>query len=92
MATTAASTPERESRQEKASKTEIVVVDLGQPQPSQQVRNLRKGRGKLMTRIERIVDDLIDAGTVKSTAHPVVIVVREQSSPFWFFGDVRADD
>jgi len=55
----------------------MIVVDLGEPQPSLQVKRLRKGEGKLMTHVERIVNDLIEAGTVKGTAQPVVIVVRE---------------
>ena len=66
----------------------MVVVDLGEPQSSLQVTRLRKGQGKLMTHVEQIVNDLIEAGTVKSTAQPVVIVVRESSS---FFG-MGSDD
>jgi hypothetical protein len=86
MATTAAGTTEhRESRgQEKTGKSEIVIVDLDEPQSPQQIRRLRKGRGKLATRVERIVNELIEAGTVKSTAQPVVIVVRESMSPLSF--------
>jgi hypothetical protein len=38
-----------------------------------------------MSRVERIVADLVEAGTVKSTAQPVVIVVRETPVPFWSF-------
>jgi hypothetical protein len=48
---------------------------------------LRKGRGKLMVHVERIVADLAEAGTVKPGAQPVVIVVREVPSPFWFLGE-----
>jgi DNA-binding TFAR19-related protein (PDSD5 family) len=86
MATTAAGTTEhRESRgQEKTGKSEIVIVDLDEPQSPQQIRRLRKGKGKLATRVERIVNELIEAGTVKSTAQPVVIVVRESMSPLSF--------
>jgi hypothetical protein len=46
----------------------------------------RTAAAKLMTRVERIVNDLIEAGTVKSTAQPVVIVVREHTS-FMGFGE-----
>jgi hypothetical protein len=38
-----------------------------------------------MTRVERIVADLVEVGTVKSTAQPVVIVMRETPLPFWSF-------
>jgi hypothetical protein len=79
---------ERESRaQDKTGTSQIVVVDLDEPQPSRMVKLLRKGRGKLMTRVERIVADLTEAGTIKSGAQPVVIVVREAPAPFWFLGD-----
>ena len=91
MATTpAGATEHRESRaQDRTSKSELVVVDLGEAQSTREVRRLRKGRGKLMNRVERIVDDLVDAGTIKSTAQPVVIVVRESVSPFSF---LESDD
>src|SRR2546426_7523576 len=79
--TTGTSTAEqRGSRdQDKTAKHPIVVVDLGEAQSSRHVNRLRKGQGKLMAHVEQIVSDLIEAGTVKSTAQPVVIVVREYS-------------
>jgi len=83
--TTTTGTAEHRSAREadKTSKHPIVVVDLGEAQSSRHVNRLRKGQGKLMTHVEQIVSDLIEAGTVKSTAQPVVIVVREYSP--WFF-------
>ena len=86
MATTGAGPAEREPRQEKTGTSQIVVVDIDEAQPSRQVKMLRKGRGKLMARVERIVADLAEAGTVKSGAQPIVIVVREAPSPFWLLG------
>jgi hypothetical protein len=87
MATTGTAA-ERESRQqEKAGTSQIVVVDLDEAQPARRVKLLRKGRGKLMARVERIVADLAEAGTIKSGAQPVVIVVREAPAPFWFLED-----
>jgi hypothetical protein len=88
MATTGPGAAERESRQqEKPGTSQIVVVDVDEAQPSRQVKLLRKGRGKLMAHVERIVADLAEAGTVKSGTQPVVIVVREVPSPFWFLGE-----
>jgi hypothetical protein len=84
MATTAAGTTEHREPRDRAGKTEIVIVDLDKVQTPRDVRLLRKGRGKLATRVERIVNELIEAGTVKSTAQPVVIVVREVMSPLSF--------
>ena len=87
MAVTGTSGTERDSRQqEKSGTSQIVVVDLDEAQPSRRVRQLRKGRGKLMTHVERIVADLVQAGTVKSTVQPVVIVVRETPAS-WFWED-----
>ena len=88
MAATATGTTEsREPReQEKSSKSQIVIVDLDEPQPSRLVSRLRKGRGKLLTKVARIINDLTEAGTIKPMAQPVVIVVREVPSPF-FFGE-----
>jgi Family of unknown function (DUF6200) len=84
MATTAAGTTEHREPRDKVGKAEIVIVDLDKVQTSRDVRLLRKGRGKLARRVERIVNDLIEAGTVKSTAQPVVIVVRTSMSPLSF--------
>ena len=85
MATTATGTPEqRESReQDKASKSQIVVVDLDELQSPVAVKRLRKGKGKLFNHVERIVKDLVDDGTVKASSQPVVIVVRELPAPPW---------
>jgi hypothetical protein len=84
MATTAVGGTEHREPRDKSGSTEIVIVDLEKVQTSRDVRLLRKGRGKLTSRVQRIVKDLIDAGTVKSTAQPVVIVVRESISPLSF--------
>lgn len=91
MATTATSAPEQRESREHASKSQIVVVDLGDPQSSVAVKRLRKGKGKLFANVEQIVKDLVEDGTVKSNAQPVVIVVREIPSP-WFFGGGDDDD
>jgi hypothetical protein len=89
MAATASSTTE--TKEEKGSKSQIVVVDLDEAQPSRLVSRLRKGRGKLLNKVEKIVADLVEAGTIKSGAQPVVLVVREIPSP-WFYGDDDDDD
>ena len=80
-----------EPRHQEKSGTPIVVVDLEEAQPARLVKRLRKGQGKLMSRVERIVADLVEAGTVKSTAQPVVIVVRETPVPFWSFDWTRIE-
>lgn len=82
----------REHERAAGKSSQIVVVDLGEAQSTRDVRRLRKGRGKLMTHVERIVSDLVEAGTVKSSAQPVVIVVRESLSPLSFLEQDDDDD
>jgi uncharacterized protein DUF6200 len=92
MANPATSSGEQAREHEKAGKSQIVVVELGETQSSRDVKRLRKGQGKLFTHVERIVNDLVEAGTVKASAQPVVIVVREIPSPLDFFESEDDDD
>jgi hypothetical protein len=64
-----------------AKEHQVVVVDIGERQAPDEVERLRNGQGKLLDHIERIMADLVAAGAVESTAQPVVLVVREVSSP-----------
>jgi hypothetical protein len=82
--------PRSETERDSTGRSQI-IVDLGEPQPPSRIRLLRKGRGKLFRHVERIVDDLVKAGTVSATAQPVVIVVRELPG-MWPFGDMMDDD
>jgi Family of unknown function (DUF6200) len=91
MATPTTSTPGSEQRehrehrpQEKTDKSQIIVVDLEERQASKQIRRLRNGEGKLMDHIEKIISELSEAGTIKSGAQPVVVIVREDLP--WPFG------
>jgi uncharacterized protein DUF6200 len=79
-------------RLEKALRPQAVLVDLGRRQSPKQIKRLRKGRGKLMRRIDEIIDDLAAAGTVKATAQPVIIVVRERPPVAWPFSVEDFDD
>jgi Family of unknown function (DUF6200) len=96
MAQAPSAAEQREQRDQRAqrdpAKPELVIVDLGKRQRPKQVRRLRKGRGKLVRRIDAIVDELIQAGTVKANAQPVVIVVREEPPMPWPFGSAAYDD
>ncbi|MFL6796667.1 MAG: hypothetical protein ACJ8F3_04570 [Xanthobacteraceae bacterium] len=75
-----------------STKSPIVIVDIDEMQSVERVKQLRKGKGKLLTKVERIVKDLVTEGTVKSGAQPVVIVVREMPRPFWAMGQDDDDD
>src|ERR1700751_3411896 len=68
---------------EAANKTQLVLVDLSRRQTPKQLSRLRKGRGSLVPRIDKIVEELVGSGTVKAEAQPVVIIVRETMALPW---------
>jgi len=78
-------TEQREARETEKTGKSLVVVDLGEAQPIGEVKRLRRGKGNLFHHVERIVSDLVEAGTVKASAQPVVIVVREFSGVWPFY-------
>jgi hypothetical protein len=89
MATPGTSSPASETHrehrsQERPDKGQIIVVDLEERQTSKQIKRLRNGEGKLMDHIERIISELAEAGTIKSGAQPIVVIVREELP--WPFG------
>jgi Family of unknown function (DUF6200) len=95
MAQAPTAAEQRDQREQREpAKPQLVIVDLGKRQTPKQVRRLRKGRGKLLQRIDGIVDELVQAGTIKANAQPVVIVVREEPRlPLaWPFAAADDDD
>ena len=64
-----------------ASANKVVIVDIGDRQSTSDVKSLLKGEGKLVDHVEKIVADLVAAGTIAGAAQPVVFIVRELSSP-----------
>jgi hypothetical protein len=89
-------TEQREQRapreQAETGRPPLVMVDLSKRQTSERIKRLRRGRGSLVKRIDEIVEELIQAGTVKAGAQPVVIVVREKPSMTWPFATDDAED
>ncbi len=61
-----------------------IVVDFGKKR-RKHVKRLRKGRGRLMTKVEDLLQDLRDEGVVAENAQPVIIVVRQREgdSKWW---------
>jgi len=94
VATPATPNKEREPPEAgKASKSQLVVVELAKRRSSEQIRRLRKGRGKLVEDIDAAVEELVEAGTIKADAQPVVIVVREAALPLmWAIADDEDDE
>ena len=67
------------------AKSQLLVVDLGKAQSRKRIKQLRRGEGKLMGKIDDILGELVQAGTLDRNAQPVVIVVREETLR-WPFG------
>lgn len=55
-----------------------VVLDLGKHR-RKQVRQLRRGEGKLLDDINGAIEELRIAGTLTGTGQPVIVVVREKA-------------
>jgi hypothetical protein len=64
----------------KTSGKSVVVVELSRVRSHEQVRRLRRGRGRLANDIEEVVNELMQSGTIKADTPPVVIVVRESTA------------
>src|SRR5262245_17720664 len=72
------STERSQSRSRNRAESEkIVVVELENAEFESQVRGLLTGKGKLIDRIEDVLDDLFTAGTLRADAQTVVFVVPE---------------
>jgi len=63
----------------------VVIVDLGK-QKRKEIKELRKGTGKLMDEVRDTLAELRGNGTISSTAEPVVLIVREKlrKPKMWF--------
>lgn len=70
---------------------ETIIIDLGR-QSRKRVRKLRKGKGRLMVKIEDAISDLRTQGVVEEGAQTVVVVVREEFSVRGIFDDDDEDD
>jgi hypothetical protein len=66
-----------ETRNAEKKAKPLVVVELARRRTPEQIRRLRRGRGTLVHDIEDAVEELVQSGTIKADAQPVVIVVRE---------------
>lgn len=56
----------------------LVVVDLDKRYTKKQIKKLREGRGKLMTDVSEIIQEMAAENALPSFAQPIVIVVREK--------------
>lgn len=68
---------DKQATETQSEKPRLVVVELAKRRTTEQIRRLRKGRGKLVADIEGALEELVSSGTISDAAQPVVIVVRE---------------
>ena len=64
---------------------DTIIVDLGSKR-RKQIRQLRKGKGKLMDKVNECLTELKSGGSITGTVQPVVIVVKEKAEMFNFKG------
>jgi Family of unknown function (DUF6200) len=58
---------------------DTLVVDLGSKK-KKQIKDLRKGKGKLMEKVNQCLNELKASGSISGSVQPVVIVVTEKVS------------
>lgn len=66
-----------------AEASQTIVVDLGKKK-RKQVKKLRKGEGKLMAKVQAVVEELRADGTSKPGDTVVVVVEKRERSPMKF--------
>lgn len=57
---------------------DICVLDMGK-HTRKRIKQLRRGKGKLMYKVEQAIEELRDDGVLSSTAQTVIVVVREET-------------
>ena len=60
-----------------SDKSAPIVVDLGK-KSRKQIRQARKGAGKLIDEIQEVVEHLQATGGVAAGAQPIMVVVRQK--------------
>jgi hypothetical protein len=64
---------------------DTLVVDLGSKN-RKQIKRLRKGKGKLMDKVNQCLNELKASGTISGSVQPVVLVVKEKATVGNFMG------
>ncbi len=55
----------------------MVVLDFGKKK-GRDIKRLRKGRGRLLARLNETLDGLREDGTIDAASQPIVVVVRQR--------------
>ncbi len=61
-----------------AEPADPIIIDLGKKK-KKHVKRLKKGRGRLMSKVGGHLDDLQDMGHIDENHQPVIVVVRQKA-------------
>lgn len=64
---------------------DVCVLDMGK-HTRKRIKQLRRGKGKLMYKVECAIEDLREDGVLSASAQTVIVVVREERA-FGMFAD-----
>lgn len=81
MAAPKAKTPAAASSEQNDN---LIVVNVGKKYKRKHIRRLRKGRGKIMDRVEELVAGLREEQALAPGAQPLIIVVRQKKKKNYF--------
>ena len=60
-----------------------IILDLGK-QRRKRIKQLTRGKGKLMDEVSRSIEELKNAGKISKSVQPLIVVVRQRpQSRFW---------
>ena len=63
------------------SNADMIMLDIGK-RSRKAIKRLRKGKGKLLQRVNNVVGQLRSSGELKEEAQIVLVVVRERDNLF----------
>lgn len=66
-----------ESAGEPRNGNELCIVEMGE-YSRKQIKRMRKGEGKLLSKVEQVIQNMKDDGILASGSNTVVLVVREE--------------
>jgi urease accessory protein UreE len=70
---------------------DICILDMGEHN-RRRVKRLRRGKGKLMSKVERAIEELQEGGVLSPSAQTVIVIVREELSLSSIFDNDDDDD
>lgn len=61
-----------------------IILDINQTK-SKDIRDLRKGQGKIFKKISKMLEQLKAAGQTPPDAQPIILIVKKKSKSKGFF-------